>query len=131
MYNLGLRRTYFSLFRALFGRVPPETAPEGQRVWGSCIICKDVLLKAQPIPVLGKSNQHGRAPARMNQGLLMEFKSKRKCTEGRSGGESTETTAPVSETLENTARTQRITIHCWLFLSQEKAIFSLKSAFAI
>ena len=58
----------------------------------------------------GKSNQRGRGPVRMNLGLLMELKYRRKSTQGRSGGglpmRNTETTVPVSETLENTARIQ-------------------------
>lgn len=39
-----------------------------------------------------------------------------------------ETAALVSETLENIARTQRVTIHSCLFLFQEKVIFFLKAA---
>lgn len=40
-----------------------------------------------------------------------------------------QTTAPVSETLENIARTQWITMHYCLFLSLEKVIFFLKTAY--
>lgn len=68
------------------------------------MIFKDALLKAQeyPITMHRKSNQHSRGMAKAPHGAQKQ----KKCTEGRSGGESTETTAPVSETLENIARTQ-------------------------
>lgn len=68
------------------------------------MVFKHVLLKAQeyPIPMHRKSTQHSRGMARAPDGVQKQ----KMCTEGRSQGEITETTAPVSEALETIARTQ-------------------------
>lgn len=120
--TLHFRRTYFSLFRALLGGVPPETALEGKgpgRVaWSSRTFSS--RHKSNPFQCTGSQTSVAEfGPVGMNLGLLMELKCKSKCTQGRSGcglpRRNTETTAPVSETLENTARTQWIMMHFCLF----------------
>lgn len=124
MYNPGLQESLLQLIQNS-GRVPPETAPEGKGsetvAWFS-VMCSS---RHKSTPFWCTGNQT--STAEWQKGLLMEFRSKRKCAESRSGCESTETTAPVSETLENIAITQWITIHYCLFLSQEKIIFFLKT----
>lgn len=120
-YRPGLQKNIFQLVQGSTWQSPTRDCPGGQKVWESCLIFKDVVLNAQkqPVPMHRKTNQHRRDTARMNLGLLMELKCKRKFTWGRSGDglptRNTDATVPVSETVENTARIQWITMHYYLF----------------
>lgn len=120
-YRPGLQNNVFQLVQGSTWQSPTRDCPGGQSVWESCLIFKDVVRKAQkqPVPMHRKTNQHRRDTVRMDLGLLMELKCKRKFTRGRSGGglpmRNTDVTVPVSETVENAARIQCVTMHYYLF----------------
>ena len=77
--TLDLRRADFGPFRALLGRVPWDTAPEGKRAQESWLIFKAHLLQAQErcIPTKRKAGKNARRPAWMNKELLDKIKHKK------------------------------------------------------